>query len=74
MPEVVKVFLKDTSVTNEQLAKKTKVDLEIIKVIMSKPIGTLRKTDSEAKIKEIEKEIKALKKFKAEEFIKEHIF
>lgn len=74
MPEVVKVFLKDTSVTNEQLAKKTKVDLEIIRVIMSKPIGTLRKTDSEAKIKEIEKEIKALKKFKAEEFIKEHIF
>jgi len=43
----------------EQIATANKCDLEVTKAILRKSISTLRNTDSTAKLKEIQKEIKA---------------
>jgi hypothetical protein len=73
MPAVVDYFLKNPDSTNEQIAKKTKVDVELVKLVMAKTISSLRKTDSINEIKKIDDKINEINNFDPKNFILNNI-
>lgn len=73
LPEVVKYLQKNPMADNEEIAKKLKEDVEVIRAVLQKPLSYLRKADSEGKIKEIDKKIETTKKFKPANFIKTNL-
>ena len=73
LPRVGECLLEDRNQTNEQIAKKLSLDVNIVKECVSKPIGLIRKSDHSAKIQELDKKIKELKSITPESIISDNI-
>ena len=70
LPIVAKCQFDHREFDPEMVSKHTRVDIEIVRAILKKPISTLRNTESEDKLKDIEKKIKKYKSLNGKKFVK----
>lgn len=61
LPLVTETLLANRDMTAEDIAKKLKCNLDVVKAVLRKSISTLKMTDSTGKLKEIKAEIKKYK-------------
>lgn len=73
LPKVGDCLMKNRDQTNEEISKALNLDLNIVKECVSKPLGLLRKSDHNAKIKELDNKIKELKKITPEGIISDNL-
>lgn len=70
LPVVAKCQFDHREFDPGMVSKHTKVDIEIVRAILKKPISTLRNTESEDKLKDIDKKIKKYKSLNGKKFVK----
>ena len=73
LPRVGECLMKDRDQSNEQIAQKLNLDVEIVKECISKPIHLLRKSDHSSKLKELDNKIKDLKSVNPDRIISENM-
>jgi hypothetical protein len=73
LPSVVEYFLKNPEATNKQISDSIGIDEELVNRVLSKPISTLRKTDSEKEVKVIEDKLNEANSFNPNKFIEDVI-
>ena len=73
LPIVAKCQLEHREFDPKMVSEYTKIDLEIVRSVLSKPISALRMTDSSSKIEEMDKKIKYYKGISGKKFVKDII-
>ena len=73
LPIVAKCQLEHREFDPKMVSEYTKIDLEIVRAVLSKPISALRMTDSSSKIEEMNKRIKYYKGISGKKFVKDII-
>lgn len=58
IPEVVKILMKKPDSDDQEIANKLKISLDIVKAIMQKPISTLKRINTQAKIDSLKDDLK----------------
>lgn len=71
LDEFKKLVPKIDDLTVSDISKKIKTTEEVVKELMSKPISTLKRVNSQSKIDSINEEIKEIKAFDNDKFIKD---
>lgn len=61
LPQVAKILIKNPDSEDQEIAKSLKIDIQIVKAIMQKSISTLKKCNTDEKLKQLNQKLNEFK-------------